>query len=70
MANGRFTAIVWLAAFMSSVGVAYAAKDVVITTTGDRLVGEIKTVEKDVLTFSTGLFGCRFQDQVGQDRLD
>ena len=53
MANGRFTAIVWLAAFMSSVGAASAASDIVITTTGDRLVGEIKKVEKDVLTLST-----------------
>ena len=34
-------------------GVSYAANDVVITTTGDRLVGEIKKVEKDVLTLST-----------------
>ena len=42
-----------LAVFMSSAGVAYAAKDVVITTSGDRLVGEIKSVEKDVLTLST-----------------
>ena len=39
MVNGRVTAIVWLAAFMSSVGIAYAAKDVVVTTSGDRLVG-------------------------------
>ena len=44
---------VWLAVFMSMAGVAHAQKDVVITTTGDRLVGEIKKVEKDVLTFST-----------------
>ena len=28
--------------FVGSVGVAYGAQDVVITTTGDRLVGEIK----------------------------
>jgi hypothetical protein len=44
---------IWLALFMSSAGIAYAAKDVVITTSGDKLVGEIKKVEKDVLTFST-----------------
>ena len=37
-----------------------------MTTSGDRLVGEIKGVEKDVLTFSTGLLGRRFQDRVGQ----
>jgi hypothetical protein len=33
--------------------VAYAAQDVVIMTNGDKLVGEIKKVEKDVLTFET-----------------
>ncbi len=43
----------WVVAFMSGGGVAYAAKDVVITTTGDKLVGEIKKVEKDVLTLET-----------------
>jgi putative salt-induced outer membrane protein YdiY len=46
-------AAVWLVVFMGSAGVAYAAQDVVITITGDRLVGEIKKVEKDVLTLST-----------------
>ena len=46
-------ATAWLAFFMSSATVAYAAKDVVITTSGDRLVGEIKKVEKDILTLST-----------------
>ena len=61
MVNGRLTAIVWLAAFMSSVGVAYAAKDVVITTSGDRLVGEIKSVEKDVLTLSTDYSDADFK---------
>src|SRR6188472_4308264 len=61
MANGRFTAIVWLAAFMSSVGVAYAANDVVITTSGDKLVGEIKRVEKDVLTLSTDYSDADFK---------
>lgn len=44
---------VWLAVLMSSAGIAYAAKDVVITTSGDRLVGEIKNVGKDLLTLST-----------------
>src|SRR5262249_19136827 len=47
------TAGVWLALFMSSAGIGYAAKDVVITSSGDKLVGEIKKVEKDVLTLST-----------------
>jgi putative salt-induced outer membrane protein YdiY len=46
-------ASIWGTVFLGSVGVVYAANDVVITTTGDRLVGEIKKVEKDVLTLST-----------------
>ena len=50
---GIFAAAVWWTVFIGNVGLAYAAKDVVITTSGDRLVGEIKGVEKDVLTLST-----------------
>ena len=42
-----------LVLFMTVAGAAYAQKDVVVTTSGDRLVGEIVKVEKDVLTFST-----------------
>ena len=43
----------WLAMFViGSAGAAYA-QDVVITTNGDKLVGEIKSVEKDVLTLET-----------------
>src|SRR6476619_6984942 len=38
-----------------------AAQDVVVTTTGDRLVGEIIRVEKDVLTFSTGYSDADFK---------
>src|SRR4029078_773153 len=38
-----------------------AAQDVVLTTTGDRLVGEIIRVEKDVLTFSTGYSDADFK---------
>ena len=50
----RLTRIgIWLAVFVAGGGVAHAAKDVVVTTSGDRLVGEIKGVEKDVLTLST-----------------
>ena len=44
---------VWLAVFTGGMGIAGAAQDVVITTSGDRLVGEIKRVDKDVLTFET-----------------
>ncbi len=47
------TSTIWLAVFMGGAGIAYAAQDVVVTTSGDRLVGEIKNVEKDVLTLST-----------------
>ena len=46
-------AVFWLAVFIGGAGVAYAQQDVVITTSGDKLVGEIKRVEKDVLTIET-----------------
>ena len=49
---------------MGHAGVAYAAQaiqDVVITITGDRLVGEIIRVDKDVLTFSTGYSDVDFK---------
>jgi len=45
-------AVVCLGVFAGG-GAAYAAQDVVIMTNGDKLVGEIKKVEKDVLTFET-----------------
>src|SRR5262245_62045076 len=41
------------AMLLGTSSLADAAKDVVTTTSGDRLVGEIKSVEKDVLTLST-----------------
>jgi hypothetical protein len=48
--------------FMSQAGPLYAqTPDVVITTTGDKLVGEIIRVEKDVLTFSTGYSDADFK---------
>src|SRR6478672_3270615 len=54
-----------LASMVGAVGhssVAYAAaQDVVVTTTGDRLVGEIIRVDKDVLTFSTGYSDADFK---------
>jgi len=43
-----------------SAGVAYG-QDVVITTSGDRLVGEIKRVEKDVLTLETAYSDTDFK---------
>jgi hypothetical protein len=39
--------------FLSTTAASYAATDVVTTTTGEKLVGEIKKLEKDVLTMST-----------------
>ena len=63
------TLVASLALLLSTAGAAYAARDVVVTTSGDRLVGEIKKVEKDVLTFEDGLLGLGLQAQVGKDRL-
>ncbi len=55
-------AVASMAVFIGRAGVAYAApQDVVITITGDRLVGEIIRVEKDVLTFSTGYSDVDFK---------
>jgi hypothetical protein len=42
-----------LFAFIGSAGVAYGQQDIVIPNNGDRLVGEIKSVEKDKLTLET-----------------
>jgi putative salt-induced outer membrane protein YdiY len=47
-------------AVFGSAGVAYG-QDVVITTSGDRLVGEIKRVEKDVLTLETAYSDADFK---------
>jgi hypothetical protein len=60
------TAWICLTVFVSSVGVAHAAKDVVITTSGDRLVGEIKSVEKDILTLSTDYSDSDFKIKWGK----
>jgi len=48
------------ALFIGSAAVA-GAQDVVITTTGERLVGEIKKIEKDVLTLETGYSDADFK---------
>ena len=56
----------YFAVFIGSAGVAYG-QDVVITTTGDRLVGEIKKSRKGRPDARDPLFGCRLQDRVGQD---
>ena len=44
-----------------TVAAASAQTDVVTTTTGERLVGEIKKLEKDVLTMSTGYSDSDFK---------
>ena len=53
MVHRRAKIGIWLAVFAAGSGVAHAANDVIVTTSGDRLVGEIKSVEKDILTLST-----------------
>jgi len=60
-AASMVAAILWLAVFIGGAGVAYAQQDVVITTSGDKLVGEIKRVEKDVLTFETAYSDADFK---------
>ena len=66
--SGRRPSIAWertlvasLAVLLGTAGAAHAASDVVVTTTGDRLVGEIKKVEKDVLTFETAYSDSDFK---------
>ena len=58
-------ALIYMAAFIASAGVA-SAQDVVITTSGDRLVGEIQKVEKDVLTISTDYSDVDFKIEWGK----
>ena len=53
-----------LAAFLGATSVAYG-QDVVVTTNGDRLVGEIEKVEKDVLTLSTPYSDSDFKIEWG-----
>ena len=48
---------------------AYGQQDVVITTSGDKLVGEIKRVEKDVLTIETPYSDADFKIEWGGRRL-
>ncbi len=57
----RVISTVCLAGFIGAAGTAYAAQDVVITTSGDRLVGEIKSVAKDVLIFETDYSDADFK---------
>jgi len=52
---------IWLTLCLGISSVAYAQKDVVVTTSGDRLVGEIKSVEKDVLTLETNYSDADFK---------
>ena len=50
-----------VAVLICAEGVAHAAKDVVVTTSGDRLVGEIKSIAKDVLTIETDYSDADFK---------
>ena len=61
MVHRLATIVLWLIVFASGTGVALAAKDVVVTTSGDRLVGEIKSIEKDVLTLETDYSDADFK---------
>ena len=61
MVHRLATIVLWLIVFASGADVAYAAKDVVVTTSGDRLVGEIKSIEKDVLTLETDYSDADFK---------
>ena len=57
----RVAVAVWFVVVMSAAIAAHAAQDVVVTTTGDRLVGEIKSVTKDVLTLETDYSDADFK---------
>ena len=67
---GRVTVFSMLL-FLGTAAVAAAQADVVTTTTGEKLVGEIISVEKDVLTMSTAYSDSDFKiewDKVVVDR--
>ena len=49
----RLSAACWILLLLASAPSAYAQTDTVTTATGEKLVGEVIKVEKDVLTFST-----------------
>jgi len=49
----RRVAAMWVFLFLATSAVAAAATDVVTTITGEKIVGEIKKVEKEVLTIET-----------------
>ena len=59
MRKSTLTAAIF-AVFIGSAGIA-SAQDIVITTTGERLVGEIKKIEKDVLTLETAYSDADFK---------
>jgi putative salt-induced outer membrane protein YdiY len=54
-------AVAAMLGFLGLADLAHAQQDVIVTTTGERLVGEIIRVEKDVLTFSTGYSDSDFK---------
>jgi putative salt-induced outer membrane protein YdiY len=57
----RCVTCAWVVLLFATAAVASGAKDVVTMTTGERLVGEIKKVEKDVLTLETTFSDADFK---------
>jgi len=57
---GRVAAL-WVFLILSTTAVAAAATDVVTTITGEKIVGEIKKVEKEVLTIETAYSDSDFK---------
>ena len=63
----------WIFIFLATTAVASAATDAVTTLTGERIVGEIKKVEKDVVTIETTYSDSDFKiewDQVASIESD
>ena len=65
-AIGRVTAI-WIVLLLATASAAFAQTDTVTTVTGETIIGEIVSIEKDVLTISTPYSDADFKiewDQV------
>jgi hypothetical protein len=61
LSKARCVAFSSVVLLVASAGVASAATDVVTTLTGEKIVGEIKKVEKDVLTIETAYSDADFK---------
>ncbi len=62
----RCVTFLWVLLLLTTAAVASAATDVVTMITGEKLVGEIKKVEKDVLTMSTAYSDSDFKIEWGK----